>query len=347
LQNSARLASVKAYNVIKVQVRKSHSLRLAALAVEVRTVKFGHFDKVIASLDKMVQVLLAEGDADQKKKDQCLSQYATLAKKMGKLDWKVDRNEAKVGQLEKLIEIRTQEKDDAITRIKATQAEIKQMAASRKEERESFMQEKKDDKSAIKVLQSAKVVLAKYYKKNKIAMGKLQGSVKLLQGPHADFSDKGSHKQASKSIISLMTYLIQDLQDEVKNGWKNERTATADFLKETADAEEVVKDLVEKKVTLQGILATRVEDKTGEVSDLKANKKERRGQKAWKAKITPDCDWIMKAFTERATDRAAEIEGLTASKAFLAGGIQGLGLIEKEQKFDDEKLGSVGFMGIQ
>ena len=40
----------------EVQVRKSHSLRLAALAVEVRTAKFGHFDKVIASLDKMVQV---------------------------------------------------------------------------------------------------------------------------------------------------------------------------------------------------------------------------------------------------------------------------------------------------
>merc|ERR1719198_988761 len=43
--------NMKAYNALKVSARKTHSLRLAALAVQVRSSKVGHFDKVIAEID--------------------------------------------------------------------------------------------------------------------------------------------------------------------------------------------------------------------------------------------------------------------------------------------------------
>merc|ERR1719387_3062111 len=43
---------MKAYNVLKEQARKAHSLRLAALAATVRTGAVGHFDAVIKGVTR-------------------------------------------------------------------------------------------------------------------------------------------------------------------------------------------------------------------------------------------------------------------------------------------------------
>merc|ERR1719224_355088 len=51
LQDSANAPAARAYNALKSQVTKSHSIRLAALAVRIRTSKVGHFDEVIGAID--------------------------------------------------------------------------------------------------------------------------------------------------------------------------------------------------------------------------------------------------------------------------------------------------------
>merc|ERR1719420_222814 len=51
LQDSAAAPIAKAYNALKAQVKKSHSIPLAALAVQIRTSKVGHFDEVIKAID--------------------------------------------------------------------------------------------------------------------------------------------------------------------------------------------------------------------------------------------------------------------------------------------------------
>jgi len=58
-----------AYAVLKRQATKTHSLRLAQVAASIRTTKSGHFDKVIASINDMIQTLKDEGAADVKKRD--------------------------------------------------------------------------------------------------------------------------------------------------------------------------------------------------------------------------------------------------------------------------------------
>jgi len=74
LQDVASAPAAKAYNALKAQVKKSHSIRLAAIAVDIRTSKAGHFDAVIGEIDKMVQILKDEGAADLAKKTQCLDE---------------------------------------------------------------------------------------------------------------------------------------------------------------------------------------------------------------------------------------------------------------------------------
>merc|ERR1712125_262466 len=100
----------------------SHSIRLAALAVRVRTAKFGHFEDVIKAIDEMLKTLQEEGTADLAKKTQCLDQYQEITKTVNDLDWKIKNNKAKIAKLEELIQLRTQEKEETIKKIEETQA---------------------------------------------------------------------------------------------------------------------------------------------------------------------------------------------------------------------------------
>merc|ERR1712039_1074532 len=95
LQDSANAPAARAYTALKSQIQKSHSVRLAALAVRIRTAKFGHFEEVIKAIDEMLKTLEEEGAADLAKKTQCLDEYQKITKTVNDLDWKIKNNKAK------------------------------------------------------------------------------------------------------------------------------------------------------------------------------------------------------------------------------------------------------------
>merc|ERR1719456_1350947 len=134
----------------------------------------------------MIKTLQDEGAADLAKKTQCLDEYQKIDQTVSKLDWKIKNNLAKIAKLEKLIELRTKEKADAIKKRDETKAYVKDITDERKEENEAYLQAKKDDEDAVALLEKAKAVMAKFYKKNDIKTGPIQGSVKgasLAQEP--------------------------------------------------------------------------------------------------------------------------------------------------------------------
>merc|ERR1719217_1697424 len=354
LQDSVNAPAVRAYNALKGQVKKSHSIRLAALAVQIRSSKAGHFDEVIKAIDEMLKTLQEEGADDLAKKTQCLDEYQEITKTVKDLDWQIKNNLAKIAKLEKLIELRTKEKEETIAKIKETKQYMSDITDERKEENEAYLQAKKDDEDAKDLLEKAKEAFTKFYKEQGVKMGPIQGSVKLLQekpafersaddAPDATFSKKGNNKVQGKGIISLFDYIIEDLEDELANEKKAEAKSQEEYEAEMATAKKLVEDLTEKKVTLEGIIAKRKEDKEEENKDMKANNKDREAELKYQAKIKPDCDWILKAFDQRATARAAEMSGLESAKEFLAGKTA---LLEKSAKFDDAQLSSLRFLGV-
>jgi hypothetical protein len=355
LQDSASAPAAKAYNALKAEVKKSHSIRLAALAVEIRTTKVGHFDAVIKSIDDMVKTLQEEGASDLEKKTQCLNEYQDITKTVNTVDWKIKNNDAKIAKLQGLIELRSKERQETIDKIEETKQYIKDISDERKAEHDAYQQAKKDDQDAKKLLEDAKEAFVAFYKKNDVKMGAIQGSVKgaLVQepeftrsaddAPDATFSKHGNNKLKSKGIVSLFDYIIEDLNDELANEKEAEMKAQEDFEKTKATAENLQADLEEKQVTLEGIIAKRKEDKEEEHQDKKENNGDRDAELKYQDKIKPDCDWIMKAFDSRAAARAAEMNGLTTAKEILAGQSA---LLEKSTKFDDAKLSSIGFLGI-
>jgi len=184
-------------------------------------------------------------------------------------------------------------------------------------------------------------------------MGKIQGSVKFLQSgepvfersedaaPDASFSKKGGRKNQSKNILSLLSYISEDLSDEIAAGKKAEAKSLTEYQEEVATADALLKDLRAKVVTLDGILSKRGSDKEEENKAMKANDVDKDAEQTYQKKITPDCDWIVGAFDKRADARAAEMNGLTTAKEFLAGQSA---LVQK--KFDDHALQRIGFLGI-
>merc|ERR1719387_192344 len=114
-----------------------------------------------------------------------------------------------------------------------------------------------------------------------------------------------------------------------------------------ATAKALVKDLKAKITTLTEIISKRQTDKEEEGKLKDNNVADKKAEKTYETKIKPDCDWIIGAFEKRATARAAEMNGLTTAKEFLAGQSA---LLEKSGKargqFDDSKLQSIGFLGM-
>merc|ERR1740130_841553 len=183
----------------------------------------------------MIKTLDEEGADDLAKKTQCLDERQDIDKTVNDLDWKIKNNVAKIDKLEGLIELRTSEKDAANQKIKETNQYIQDITDERKAEHEAYQQAQQDDTDAVAVLEKARAVMAKFYKKNGVKMGPIQGSSQgaLIQdepvferseddAPDASFSGKGSNKNASKNILSLFSYIIEDLNDELSNGKKNE-----------------------------------------------------------------------------------------------------------------------------
>jgi len=316
--DEAQPAVQHAYQALKAQASRSHSLRLAKLAVEIQSSKTGHFDKVIKAIDDVIQTLKDEELEDVKKRDECKDKYQEIASTVKDLEWKIEKNEKKINKLEKLVEDKTKEREETIKKIEDTLEEIKTMEDTRKDENEAFLQAKKDDEEAIKLLKEAKEALSEYYKKQSL-LQKPEFEVSEDQAPEFKLSDTQKRKNESAGIVGLMDILIEDLKTEIKNGQKGEEEAQLEFEKNLGAAKKLVKELTKKKTNLKEQIAEHEEDKTDEKNDMESNNKDLTDEEDYKAEIKPDCDWILDNFEERDKRREAEMNGLVEAKEYLAG----------------------------
>jgi len=355
----------KAYSMLKAQATEAHSLRLAMLAVQVREAKVGHFDKVIQSIDEMIKVLKDEDTADIAKRDQCKDEYQKIASKSGDLKWKIKVNEATIDKLTKLIEKLEAEKAQTIEEIDEVNEHMTQLTKVRQDENSAFKNSKKEDQDAIDLLLAARSALSSFYSNHSIAMGPIQGSVKDLalaqepvfdisedQAPETVFSDKALRKSESKDVISILTMIIEDLNDEIKNSMQAEEMAQLEYEKQMEAAQKLKEELIAKKESLTLSIAKRKDEKDYELGDKATNEQALQDEVDYKATISPDCDFILGAFEKRSAARTAELNGLVGAKEYLAGYKPPAGeeaaLLEqgKGKSFDDAALRQVRFLGL-
>lgn len=326
-------AASHAYAALQAQARRVHSVRLAAIAMSVKTSKVGHFDEVITAIEKMIAALREEDAADIAKRNQCKNEYQKINSTVAETEWLIEKNEAKIDKLIKLIELRKKELTKTNDGLAEVAQQIDDMDTQRKADHDDFEKSKADDQKAVELLVAARDALIAYYSKNSVAMGPVQGEVKGIalisaepafnvsadQAPDADFSSKGSHKGEAKGVVSIMTMIIEDLTDEIKKGIEEEEATQKAFEKQRKSAVELQEELEAKKANLKEQIADRSEEKEHEESTKQENQGDLKDELDYKASIKPDCDWILGAFEKRAAKRAAELQGLGGAKDFLAG----------------------------
>lgn len=360
LQESSEVLSVpiqKAYSALKVQATKVHSLRLAQLAATVRSTKSGHFDVVIASIEKLIQDLTAENTADIAKRDECKETYKNIDSAVADLSWKIKNNLAKIDKLENSINANEAERQKTMKDIADVDDTLAKMKKVREDENIAFKAAKKDDEDAVTVLTSAVDALEAYFKKYNIKLGPYQGNVADLtmiqkpfdvsedQAPDTPFADKGSRKHESKGVLQLLTMLIEDLKDEISNEMKIEANAQLAYENQKKVTLELRARLEDKKTNLKNTIDLETKEQSDENSDMDANQKSKDDELAYQKQVKPDCDWIIGAFKKRESARNAEMNGLVAAKEYLAG-YQSSSLLQKSN-FDDEVLSKIKFAGMR
>jgi len=319
--------------LLRTQARMAKSVRLGELAVQVRTAKVGHFDAVIAAIDAMIATLKEEGADDIKKRDQCKDEYQETDSSIADLKWKIKVNNAEIEDLEEQIAKDQAEREQTILDIEAVDKQMVDMTAERKAENGEFLAAKKEDEDAIKLLESATEIFVKYYKDHGIKLGPIQAGVKDLnlaqqgpdfeisqwQAPEANFNNKGHHKNEAKDIVSILTMITEDLRDEITVAQQAEEKSQLNYEAAMKAAKQTREDLVDQKIHLENMIAKDQDLLAKENRKKDRNEAELKDDEKYRADITPDCDWIIGAFTERATKRTAEMDGLNGAKDFLAG----------------------------
>jgi hypothetical protein len=320
----SRGSSQKVFQLLRTIAKKFHSLRLAKVAVALQTE--GHFDKVIASVDQMMDILRKEEQDDIAHRDRCQVSEGKNAADMEDLEHSMDKHNA---SLKKMDEKKGELLDEAATldtEIADTKADMEEALAMRNKENTDHVQALKDDMDAIALLDEAIVALNKFYKTNKIPTSLLQQSeepeytVDIDKAPDAEWdANYGGRKSETGNIVALLSLIKEDLENEIKVGRSDDAEAQKEYLAQKA----AMKESLDKSTATKTATETEIADVTASMEDTEAamNKdgKDLSGEEELKSSLYTDCSWVATHFEPRRQKRKAEMAGLVDAKSYLAG----------------------------
>jgi len=319
----------KAFDALKKGAAKAKSLRLLAIAAQVKA--GGHFDAVTGEIDKMMKVIQEEEKADINKKDWCKDEIHKNEQEAARYEYKVEKKDALIGRLRaKLDELETI-LINTIEEIQNTKKDLKEMEDTRKADHAAYAERKTDDESAVAVLGSAIEAMSAFYKNNKIDVSSLSQQNSTIQkkqptferspdlAPDASFSSAGKSGGESKGILSIMTMLKEDLEDEITNAVKMEKEDQFYFERSVRQAHQLLAELKDKKETTEQQIAdmnTEIDNQWNEREDIQGMYNE---EKLYLGSIEPDCQYLYDTFDERRSKRQAETQSLIDAKGMLEG----------------------------
>merc|ERR1719160_492464 len=310
----------KAITALKKGADKSKSLRLMSIAASLK--EGGHFDAVTGEIDKMMETIKEEEKADIRQKDWCKDEIHKNEQEAARYEYKVEKKDALIGRLKAKLEEMEQTLVKTIEEIQSTKKDIEQMEDERKAEHAEYEQAKKDDEGAVVLLTNAIEALGSFYKNNPaeaefLQQPEFERSPDLA--PEADFSKAGKSRGESKGILSIMTMLKEDLEDEITNAVKMEKEDQFYFERSVKAAHQLLAELKDKKETTEQQIAdmnTEIDNQWNEREDLHGMYNE---EKLYLGSIEPDCQYLYDTFDERRAKRQTETQSLIDAKGMLEG----------------------------
>jgi len=212
---------------------------------------------------------------------------------------------------------------------------LKKAGEQRKANNALYQQSISNQRATIEILNMAAARLKKFYTPNVglVQVHSYAAPPPKPSGAYAKSSDSGGVMQMLATIVSD----AESVESELKLTEQDEQKDYAEFVSSTTASIEADRQSIEEQ-----------EERSAQASGEKSETEE--AQLANDASLAElnellrgthtDCDWILKAFDQRAAARAAEMDGLTTAKEFLAGKAA---LVEETKRFDDSKLSNIDF----
>jgi len=317
----------EAYKALQEVASKYHDLKLAQIAVSVKT--GGHFDTVTRAIDRQIVYLKDEEKEDVEHRDRCQKQMADTAASLAAQGDLLTKTSTKIARLNS----QEEEQQDALEKLKEeiteTKAEIANRSAEREEERAEYLENFKHDTEALRLMTDAKIQIEKFYKENNIDISLVQSEAvpdavekkEYNSAPDAGYEDQNykGGKDSTNTLLTMMSMVKKDMTDELENSKAEEKENLALFEKDYSNLQDLLTTQKEKELSSEkalGDLQAEIENKKDFKDDTEA---EKTSTQEASNNLNGDCAWIKTKFHSRREQRKAEIDGLVQAKGLLAG----------------------------
>jgi hypothetical protein len=313
----------EAFSRLRSLARKYRSVSLAEIVAEVKT--SGHFDTVIASIDKMIGILRAEEQDDIEHRDRC---QLSLGKNSNDLEDIAHAQEKSGKEIERLQadQVNLEKKNEELeSEIKTTEDNMDAMKAMRNSEYKTYVQALKDDADAFELLNQAIVALTKFYKKNDIPI-----EIVFKRDPtytvNADKAPEtwkdgsyGGRKSESEGVIAILSMIKEDVEREMAVSRQDDVVAEAEYEKSFAALKGTLDKQTRSNLAIKRELVDTQQDEATEREFNDGKGRDFTEEKSMEETLKNDCAWVDTHFASRRESRKNEINGLEDAKNYLAG----------------------------
>jgi hypothetical protein len=313
----------RAYQELE-RLQKQGSPPLSALASAAlvkqkhRASASGHFDNIIATIDRMIANLKREEADDEAHKDWCVAEKTNAESKESALEYDSNDLGAKLGRLlNKKAEINAY-----ITSTTEDKNDLKQALAealdNRVAEEASAKAGEADDTAAIELLTGAIAALGSFSSNHNLALLAVHHS-RADPEPGTWSGSYGGASSATSGVISLLEKLKDEYKKELKTAKEDEKFALDAYWAMRKGTEEQIETLDQELATLEDQLAgtlqvikrtTRVQGDTNTTWEATSD---------YLVELKPNCDWVDQTYASRKEARDTEVSELKNSILVLSG----------------------------
>jgi hypothetical protein len=299
----------------------SHSTRMGALALSMTG---GHFDEVVAAIDRMLTNLGEEETADLTKKEDCEEKRMTNMKEAKSQSQAIDEHTSTIDRSKAKIEELNAQIADAKKQISELNEQLAKATEQRTAENKEWQASDADDKEAVSLIGRAIDALESFYKNNNLALAQQpQFAVAAGAAPvpppttwEGGYSGaKGEHD----GVVGILGMIKDDVEKDIATAKAAEDKSESEFQSFKSDTESSVSNL-EGQINEFETQVGDNEDTIASNEEQKASTKESlAGTLDFLAQIRPGCDFFMVNFEQRKSNRQIEVDGLKKAKAILEG----------------------------
>lgn len=317
-----------AQNVLQEGARDAKSARLSKVVALLQAEN--PFDTVLGEIDKMIELIGEEGDADKKKLDWCNEERTTSDDTVAKKKKEILSLNRQINKLEDTIE---NEETGLKAQIAKTEANLEENRESQKTETAERVEDnlayQEDVKNLVKaesILDKAIHALRTYYEdlEQKLADGEAFLQQKKEDPKDADSetwkeNSYGGQSDKGNDVIKMLDFILEETKKEEMKAHADEEKAQADFEDSMADLTKKEKEAEKAIVDLSEELAEKEEELLKANEDLKDTTADKEETEDYLAKIKPGCDFITSNFDTREKNRATEKRALNKAIGLIKG----------------------------